>query len=281
MSFVLRRMASEDLPAGYRLTQMMHWPHRPTDWQQALSLGEGVVAVQQQQIVGCALVWRWGEQRSTLGLVIVDPAVQGAGIGKAMLSALIEQVSGTSIRLHATEAGKGLYQKFGFTVQGTVHQHQCAQLPVFAPPVLPDGEQIRRLDADELPQIINFDQQAHGLYRPALYQQLFASEALWVLEKQGQIEGFVCLRKFGHGYQAGPLIARNERVARQLFSHCAASLAGEFLRIDTHGDTSFSEWLTASGLAIVDTPLLMIRGVPPEKTDGGMLDFGFMTQAMG
>lgn len=281
MSFELRRMEPEDLPAGYRLTQMMHWPHRLQDWQQALSLGEGVVAVQDQQIVGCALVWRWGEQRSTLGLVIVDPAVQGAGIGKAMLSTLLEKVAGTNVRLHATEAGKGLYQKFGFTVQGTVHQHQFAQLPVLPPPVLAKEQQIRRLNEGELPQIIDFDQQAHGLYRPALYQQLFASEALWVLEQQGKIDGFVCLRKFGHGYQAGPLIARNERDARLLFSHCAASLAGEFLRIDTHGDTSFSEWLTVCGLPIVDTPLLMIRGMPPVKTEGGMLDFGFMTQAMG
>ncbi|KGD72949.1 hypothetical protein HA49_12105 [Tatumella morbirosei] len=281
MSFVLRRMQPEDLPAGYRLTQMMHWPHRPEDWQQAFSLGEGVVAVVQQQIVGCALVWRWGVQRSTLGLVIVDPAHQGTGMGKAMIGALLEQVSGTSVRLHATEAGQGLYQKFGFTAHGTVHQHQCARLPVFSPPVLGAREQIRPLQAGELAQIIEFDQQAHGLYRPTLYQQLLTTEGLWVLEQQGQIEGFVCLRKFGHGYQAGPLIARNERGARQLFSHCAASLAGEFLRIDTHGDSLFSEWLTACGLAIVDTPLLMIRGVPPEKTRGGMLDFGFMTQAMG
>lgn len=281
MSFTLRPMTEDDLPAGYRLTQKMQWPHRPEDWQQALSLGQGVVAVKEQQIVGCALCWRWGDQRSTLGLVIVDPQAQGCGIGNAMITRLLETLSGSIVRLHATEMGLGLYRKFGFAVQGSVHQHQIARLPRWDPPQLAAGQQIRRLREDELPLVTEFDRQAHGLFRPALYQQLFGTAELWVAEQQQQIQGVVCLRRFGHGYQAGPLIARDEATARLLFTHCAARREGDFLRIDTRGETGFSDWLSDSGLPVVDAPLLMIRGTLPAETPGAMLDFGFMTQAMG
>lgn len=69
-----------------RLTQQMNWPHRLEDWQDALLLGEGLVAEEQGQPVGTALCWRWGERWATIGLVVVDGRQQGRGIGRALMT---------------------------------------------------------------------------------------------------------------------------------------------------------------------------------------------------
>ncbi|ATO32478.1 Acetyltransferase [Dickeya dianthicola RNS04.9] len=68
------------------MTQQMNWPHRLEDWQDALLLGEGLVAEEQGQPVGTALCWRWGERWATIGLVVVDGRQQGRGIGRALMT---------------------------------------------------------------------------------------------------------------------------------------------------------------------------------------------------
>ncbi|GAA0485345.1 GNAT family N-acetyltransferase [Tatumella punctata] len=284
MTIELRSMQETDLAQGFRLSQQVSWPHRYQDWQQALSLGEGVVAENQHGVVGCALLWQWGEARSTLGLVIVDPACQGQGIGKQLMQALLEKAAGGNVRLHATEMGKGLYQKYGFVVQCSVFQHQTAQLPEISAP-RPDataGETVRPLRREELPALIEQDYQAHGLYRPALWQDLLQSaDALLVLENPARPLGYMVIRKFGRGHVIGPMLAADESSARKLFGYAAAQLTGQFVRIDTYGNTAFSDWLSECGLPVVDVPLMMVRGTPWQRKPEAMADFSFMSQAMG
>lgn len=282
MTIQLRTMTPADLEQGFRLSQQVSWPHRFQDWEQALSLGDGIVAVSEDAVVGCALIWPWGEERSTLGLVIVDPACQGQGIGKMLMEALLDKVPGGNVRLHATEMGKGLYEKYGFVVQCSVFQHQIAQLPEIQAPELAAGESIRPLREDELPQLIEYDYQSHGLLRPALWQNLFTTaDAISVLEKEGKPSGYVVMRKFGRGNVIGPMLATDETSARKLFCYAASQLTGQFVRIDTYGNTPFSDWLVTQGLPVVDGPLMMVRGTPWQREPQAMHDFSFMSQAMG
>ena len=282
MTIQLRTMQPADLEQGYRLSQQVSWPHRLADWEQALALGEGIVAENEQGVVGCAIIWPWGEERSTLGLVIVDPACQGQGIGKKLMEGLLEKVPDGNVRLHATEMGKGLYEKYGFVVQCSVFQHQIAQLPDIQAPVLAEGEVIRPLREDELPALIESDYQSHGLLRPALWQDLFrTADALLVLEKEGQAQGYMTLRKFGRGNVIGPMLAKDQQTAQKLFCYGASQLTGQFVRIDTYGNTPFSDWLVTQGLPSIDAPLMMVRGTPWQRPAGAMQDFSFMSQAMG
>lgn len=282
MTIQLRTMQPADLEQGYRLSQQVSWPHRQADWEQALALGEGIVAENEQGVVGCAIIWPWGEERSTLGLVIVDPACQGQGIGKKLMEGLLEKVPGGNVRLHATEMGKGLYEKYGFVVQCSVFQHQVAVLPVIDAPVLAENEVIRPLREDELPALIDSDYQSHGLLRPALWQDLFHSaDKLLVLEKDGKALGYMTVRKFGRGNVIGPMLAKDLYSAQTLFRYAASTLTGQFVRIDTYGNTDFSEWLVTQGLPCIDAPLMMVRGTPWQRPEGAMQDYSFMSQAMG
>ncbi|MFS2224995.1 GNAT family N-acetyltransferase [Pantoea sp. B65] len=281
MSMQLRAMNEGDLDSAFALTQQMKWPHRRADWQQALQLGEGVVAVENGRVTGTALCWRWGNDYATLGLVMVDGAAQGRGIGRQLMLAVLDKLSGSHIRLHATEAGKGLYEKLGFVASGNVEQHQCRQLAAIAGWPLAADQRLRRGQPEDAPLLTALDHQAHGQYRPQLIAGLLASDQpVLVLEQGEHPAGFACLRRFGHGYAIGPIIAQDLSQAKLLVSQLLSGLSGQFVRIDTDAASGLGEWLTTLGLAEVDAPTIMYKGTPWQPAAGGMRVFGLMTQAM-
>ena len=59
-----------------------------------IGLGHGVVATLGAEIVATALWWPYGETHATLGMIIVSPDHQGAGIGKRLMQGLFEQTQG-------------------------------------------------------------------------------------------------------------------------------------------------------------------------------------------
>ncbi|WP_312837270.1 GNAT family N-acetyltransferase, partial [Pantoea sp.] len=144
MSMTLRPMQAGDIGQAFALTQKLKWPHRREDWQQALALGEGIVALEQDQVIGSAIAWRWGDDYATIGLVIVDDRQQGRGIGKQLMLTLLERLSGYNVRLHATEMGRGLYEKLGFVATGRIKQLQTRARAAPPPLALPAGLQLRR-----------------------------------------------------------------------------------------------------------------------------------------
>ncbi len=92
----LREMTAADLPACHGLSQAVSWSHRLEDWQLAFHCGKGWVAESAGQVLGSAIYWPWGNDSSTLGLVIVSPDCQGRGVGKALLKTLIGKLDGVA-----------------------------------------------------------------------------------------------------------------------------------------------------------------------------------------
>ena len=269
------------LDAAFSLSQQIRWPHRPVDWHQALSLGQGLVATCAGRVTGTALCWRWGAQQSTLGLVIVEPAFQGQGIGRQLLDGVLDWLEPAHIRLHATAAGQPLYQQLGFTASGFLEQYQCASLPSQqAEPSLP-GHRLRNASDDDLTALSALDTRAHGLVRTRLYAQLLAdNERFWVLESSGEIVGFACLRRFGRGLIIGPVIAFNAQQARLLISQLLSQSVGQFVRIDSHQALGLGHWLAQCGLARVDISSVMHKGAPWQAQQGSVSCWALMSQAM-
>lgn len=279
MSLTLRAMTPDDIEQCYRMTQALKWPHRREDWQLALQLGEGTVIEEQGRVIGSAVLWRWGEHAATLGLVIVDNQQQGRGLGKQLMLAQLEKVPGGNVRLHATEMGKGLYEKLGFVSCGEIRQHQTRALTSLPDVVIPAGLHLRPATPADHAALVKLDQQAHGMHRPALFDHLLGDcETLLLQDDQQQIQGFASLRRFGHGWAIGPVIAAELPVAQALVATLMQPLQGQFLRIDTDASLPLASWLNTLGLDQVDAPTTMVRGTP--WTPQGMQAFGLMTQAM-
>lgn len=279
MTIQIKPMQESHLDQAFALTQNLKWPHRLADWQQALRLGEGVIAEEEGKVLGTAIFWRWGGSYASLGLVIVADEAQGKGLGKQLMRTMLEKLEGSTVRLHATGMGMPLYEKLGFVAVGHIEQHQCRELGDISPLLPEQSQQLRSATPVDLEHLIALDHQAHGQHRPELITSLSESaERILVLEEQGAVVGFACLRRFGHGFAIGPIICRDLACAKVLVSSLLAGLKGEFVRIDTDSEYGLGDWLTTLGLTEVDRPVTMIKGVPWQPN--GMLAYGLMSQAM-
>ena len=279
MSLTIRAMTPDDIETCFTLTQVLKWPHRREDWQLALQLGEGTVIEEQGKLIGSAVLWRWGDHAATVGLVIIDNQQQGRGLGKQLMLAQLEKVPNVNVRLHATEMGKGLYEKLGFVSCGEIRQHQTRAVTTLPEVVIPAGLKLRPATAGDHDTLVTRDQQAHGMHRPALIEHLLRDCQTVILEDaQQQIQGFASLRRFGHGWAIGPVIAADFPMAQALVASLMQSLQGEFLRIDTDAALPMAAWLESLDIPQVDAPTTMVRGTP--WTPQSMQAFGLMTQAM-
>lgn len=109
--------------------------------------------------------------------------------------------------------------------------------------------------------LAELDQQANGMWRPWPIDTLIADAQTVILQDARQVfYGFASLRRFGHGWAIGPVIALNLSVAQALVSALMQGLNGEFVRIDTDGAQPLAAWLETVGLVQVDAPVTMVRG---------------------
>ena len=277
---VLRPMTADDLPQAHALSAEQRWPHRPVDWEHVFAHGEGLVAERDGKVVATAQRWLWGERHATIGLVIVSPACQGRRIGHRLMNALLEGMDERTVLLQATAEGRGLYERLGFVRVGEIRQHQgmAQPTPLIA---LPGGWRLRPAGLNEAAALHRLDEDARGMPRPALINDLLAqADACVVLDHEGTQKGFAILRRFGRGHVIGPVVAPDAEGAKALIAHLAGMNAGRFTRIDIDFDSGLAEWLESIGLLRVDAPTTMARGAPLQHPEGAPRLFAIVTQAL-
>ena len=277
--FDVRPMSQADVVRAADLSRAVSWPHRPEDWRLVLSLGEGLCAYSGGELVGTAMWWTFGKRQTRLGMVIVDPAIQRAGIGRSLMNAVLDQATTPSLLLNATKAGEPLYRKLGFKAIGGIAQHQgfCNAAPLVE---LPTGMRIRPIGRNDLPGLISLDQAAFGESRDTLIQRLVEEgEAVLLVEGERTL-GFACYRRFGRGYVIGPVIAPDQQGAKALIAYWAGTHAGAFQRIDVTAQSGLSSWLESFGFAPAGEVVTMLRGAQLPDTAGPTI-FAVANQALG
>jgi predicted N-acetyltransferase YhbS len=267
---VLRTMTPADIEATTELSREQSWPHRPEDWAFFLEQGEGIVAECAGEIVGSIMCWRYGVDFASIGLVIVSNKMQRRGLGGRMMEAMIDRLEGRSIVLNATEAGLPLYRKLGFEPIGSIHQHQAVAGAMPLADLRP-GERVRPSGgADDM--LGDLYSRAAGMDRAALFEALAGEGSTVVLTRDHVPVGFAQLRRFGHGWSIGPVVAPDADGAKALILHWLATNSGSFCRIDVTGASGLSPWLGELGLPNVDTVVTMVRGpAPVPGTDATVL----------
>ncbi|MFT4067304.1 GNAT family N-acetyltransferase [Paraburkholderia sp.] len=281
-----RRFTSADIPAAHGLSIAVRWPHRADDWRFMYEAGTGFVAEDDGTVIGTALCWKFGEDRGTLGLVIVAPDEQGRGIGRKLMELVLEELGSRVTFLHATVAGKPLYEKLGFVTCGGLTQHQgtLGSVAAVAPPA---GEHLRAATPEDTPTLIELASRASGFDRSATIPALLEFSQGVVLERDGEVLGFSLFRPFGRGYSIGPVVARHspdDLRARALISYWLAQHAGDFVRIDVPGDAGIHDWLTSLGMTRVDSVEKMVRNASADAReaapDATWRTYGIINQAM-
>ena len=278
-----RTFNPDDVDAAHGLSQVVRWPHRAEDWRFMAEAASGLVAELDGTVIGTALCWKFGADRASLGMVIVSPEQQGHGIGRKLMELLLEQTGERITFLHATPAGKPLYEKLGFEAFGLTEQHQG--IVAHVPPLsLPPGEQLRPLSTNDTPQLIELASRASGFDRSAVLPELLAIAQGIGLEHDGELIGFSILRRFGRGYVIGPVAAVESgdlSRAKALVHYWLSSHVGEFMRIDIPAECGLSGWLGELGMSHVDTPVKMVRNSPTAlQVDPTVRQFSIINQAM-
>ncbi|BBF69704.1 GNAT family N-acetyltransferase [Sphingomonas bisphenolicum] len=267
-----------DLDGALALSQAVRWPYRRDDWRVALDLGQGLLAEADGEIVASTFWWSYGDAFATCGIIIVSPAMQGRGLGRALMDTMLEATSDRTLLLNSTAEGHRLYKSFGFSDIGTVHQHQ-AQMPAARAP-FPTGP-VRRAQASDLPAIAKMDAHAFfGAERTRLIETFARIGTAAVIERNGVIDGFALCRPFGFGHAVGPVVAATAADARLLIGHFIAEKAGQFLRVDITGDSGLGDWLTTQGLPEVGNVTTMIRGQRPPIVGPGRI-YALASQSFG
>lgn len=273
---VLHPMRELDLPDAYVLSKAVGWPHRLDDWRMAFALGEGLVAKSGAVTVGTVMWWRYGEQQARVGMVIVHPELQRAGLGLKLMQASLARIGATSVILNATGPGEGLYRRMGFHSIAMIEQHQGTAVLHAARAEAPN---ILRLQPSDLDRITSLDCESIGAPRKHVIEALLAIGEAVGIDEDGALAGVAFCRRFGRGLLIGPLIARDADTAEDLLAYWVTRHQGGFLRIDTPAALGLANVLVKYGLQKVDSVCTMLKGVPPE--DGPARNFALANQALG
>jgi predicted N-acetyltransferase YhbS len=266
----------DHIEGAIALSRQAGWPHRLEDWQMALAVSGGVVAVEEgRRVVGTVLVTSYGDDCATINMVIVDEAMRGRGLGRKLMDAALGIAGNRQLRLIATSDGLPLYEKLGFRETGSVLQHQGHVTAIAAPD---DVEPVQAADFDA---IAALDRAAFGADRKGLLEYMAKVGRFAVIRRAGRIQGFAALRAFGRGEVIGPVVAANADDARTLISFFIASRPGAFLRVDTTADTGISPWLAAHGLAHVGGGVAMRTGPVESAAPNAPKTFALANQALG
>jgi len=266
----------EHLEGALRLSRQASWPHRLEDWQLALDLSAGFVALDadSRSVVGTILMTPYKRDVATVNMVIVDEAARGRGLGRQLMEAVISLAGPRTLRLIATREGAPLYRKLGFWQTGAIVQHQGQVRHVASP------AKVRPAEAHDIFGIIELDKTAYAADRRDLLRAIAKVGQLAVLDRGQGIAGFAASRAFGRGEVIGPVVAANVDDAKALIEFFMAQSEGRFVRVDTAERPQLSAWLADQGLARVDEGIAMQRPIVA-RSCGPLTTFALASQAFG
>jgi len=263
-----RDMRHADIGAGLRLCRLSRWDQVARDWERFLAAGPSgaTAAVRDGRVIGSSATIRYGARFGWVGMVLVDPAARGEGLGSSLLTHAIESLHDmTTIRLDATPAGHPLYLKHGFIDECGLRRMEAATV------VVRDGPHpaITAMTADDLPEIAAMDRVVFGAPRAELLEWMYAGapESAVVTRRSGRLAGY----GFGrHGFEfehLGPIVAIDAGMAEDMTAVCLSRRGGRPFIIDAtcHAD----EWMEFLGQAGFREQRPFIR-----MHRGGQLPFG-------
>jgi len=255
-------MRATDIDDGLRLCRVSGWNQVRRDWEQFLALSPNgcCVAAHEGQIVGTVATVRYGTRFGWIGMVLVDPAVRGRGIGTRLLDHSLALLSDMPlVRLDATTAGHPLYLTRGFAEEGQINRLQgITSAPAQARP-----EGVRPMSSQDIGDVSALDELVFGANRIAMLRWMWqgAPGYAWVVERGGRVAGYT-FGRHGHDFEhLGPIVAADDDMAQELATACLGAHGGRSFVVDVPlGQPSLQQRLEALGFRYQRPLIRMARG---------------------
>ncbi|WP_187351943.1 GNAT family N-acetyltransferase [Allosaccharopolyspora coralli] len=177
-----------------------------------------------------------------VGMLLVASEHEQRGIGRALMRHVLDRSWPRPVLLHATPRGRPLYDSLGFAEVGATGTYFRRPEPTSGV-----GRSRPATPADR-DAIVDLDARIYGDARPELVERLprFA-EQVRVLERCGQLAGYVAAWRNVDGLVVGPLAARTAEAAQDLVADVLRdSTAPVRLDLD-RAQPEMHEWATAQG----------------------------------
>ncbi|MBV9083560.1 MAG: GNAT family N-acetyltransferase [Acidobacteriaceae bacterium] len=260
----IRDMTLDDVGAALRLCRLSGWNQVEHDWLLFMQVNANGcrVAEKKGRVVGTVATVTYQDRFSWIAMMLVDPQERRTGIGTRLLREGLSVLNTqSSIRLDATPLGRQLYRREGFK-----DEYSLARMTIKAESKIAgarDGK-VRPMTEADLPEVLEFDVQVFGANREMLLRNLFERAPNYAfISGISEIEGY-CFGRQGYLYeQIGPIVAKDEEIARDLVSNRLASLNSSSCMIDTPRHPSWIDWLGSQGFVDARSFTRMYRGDKP------------------
>jgi GNAT superfamily N-acetyltransferase len=239
----IRPMTLRDIPLGMRLKSLAKWNQQELDWELLINAGKGgnFVATYNGTEAGTTTTLTYQERFSWIGMVLVDPAFRGLGIGTFLLKEAINFAKSLeTVRLDATPQGKKLYETLGFKTERNLLRLET-KFKINTPYVEKQGIPITE---KVLPAIIEKDHAIFGANRNFILKHLvqYFPEYCYYNHNNGSITSY-CLGRSGSNFEhIGPLIADDEEEALNILHSVLGNMQDKRVIIDVLEEKK--QWLS-------------------------------------
>ena len=251
LPIVFRTIQPKDIANCKLLSDAEGWNQTEKDWKLLVNNSQNICLLAEtgHKIIGTATAMNYSGEVAWIGMVLVEKAYRGRGIGKMLVSNLLNQLNSfKSVKLDATQAGQPLYEKFGFKNEYLIHRMATPSMnnaqPFFSS-ISPEPVLI-----SDIPEIVTLDSKVFGAERISLAKSLINENPgnSWCIKRNGKITAIALGRSGRKYYQIGPVFAFSLIETIILISQTLLKLAGKPLVVDVPAEkVELINWLKSIG----------------------------------
>jgi GNAT superfamily N-acetyltransferase len=261
-------LGEAQLAACLALSRAAGWNQNAADWRLMLEIGRGWgLSLADGTLVASTLVLPYGAF-AWISMVLVQPEHRRMGYASRLLRRALAELRAARLTpvLDATPAGRAVYLQEGFHDTWTFKRYQLRARRAASADRPND---IRMLAERDWPRILALDGRAFGASRERLLRALAARrpDAALVLERAGDIRGFLLGREGREASQLGPLVADDADTAVALLDAGLRQLTAPLYLDAVDHAAPLAAWLAAQGFEVQRPFTRMVHGAGPAPGD--------------